>query len=253
MHFLICLLSFKKKTNTSIIVSSALNFYLVLTLICINKIFVPFQIEALIMMLFYVGYCVALIFNSSIEKWALATLPGLLPINLPNKDEQSSLVTFKNLPDTSYTQEQSNLPDQDQSVQQSLPQETNYDANSSWDPNAAWGEQPVAAAPVMPTNSWGDGQQNYGYNAAGEWGDSNEQTEPESGTNETKPPQQQQSGSGIVGKVQPDQQPTNYYKPKEQKPEDLKVNPLEKPNGMPAQISWAIMYPIHYMCRLTSM
>jgi solute carrier family 24 (sodium/potassium/calcium exchanger), member 4 len=200
------------------------------------------------MMLFYVGYCIALIFNSNIEKWALATLPNLLPINLPSKDEQSSLVTFKNLPDTSYTQEQTNLAEQDQSVQQSMPQEPNNDPNASWDPNAAWGEQgSEPAAAVMPANSWGDGQQNYGYNAAGEWGDWNEQSEQETKINE-----QQQSGSGIVGKVQPEQQPTNYYKPKEQKAEDI-VNPLEKPNGLPAQISWAIMYPIHYMCRLTSM
>lgn len=53
------------------------------------------------MILFYVLYCVALHFNTALEKWAYSLK---LPIKLPTKEEQSALVTFKNLPDPSYSQ-----------------------------------------------------------------------------------------------------------------------------------------------------
>lgn len=53
------------------------------------------------MILFYVLYCVALHFNTALEKWAYSLK---LPIKLPTKEEQSALVTFKNLPDQSYLQ-----------------------------------------------------------------------------------------------------------------------------------------------------
>lgn len=53
------------------------------------------------MILFYVAYCVALHFNTALEKWAYSLK---LPIKLPTKEEQSALVTFKNLPDPNYSQ-----------------------------------------------------------------------------------------------------------------------------------------------------
>lgn len=53
------------------------------------------------MILFYVLYCVALHFNTALEKWAYSLK---LPIKLPTKEEQSALVTFKNLPDQTYSQ-----------------------------------------------------------------------------------------------------------------------------------------------------
>lgn len=53
------------------------------------------------MILFYVLYCVALHFNTALEKWAYSLK---LPIKLPTKEEQSALVTFKNLPDPNYSQ-----------------------------------------------------------------------------------------------------------------------------------------------------
>lgn len=70
-------------------------------------------------------------------------------------------------------------------------------------------------------------------------------------SNEPAPQQQQQqtAQSGTVSHKAPNDE--EYYKPKE--PRVDSVNPLEKPTegGMPAQIAWAIVYPIHYMCRLT--
>lgn len=53
------------------------------------------------MILFYVLYCVALNFNTALEKWAYSLK---LPIKLPTKEEQSALVTFKNVPDQNYSQ-----------------------------------------------------------------------------------------------------------------------------------------------------
>lgn len=53
-------------------------------------------IEALIMLLCYVVYCVALHFNDHLERWAHSLD---LPIKLPTKGEQSSLVTYKNVPE----------------------------------------------------------------------------------------------------------------------------------------------------------
>lgn len=53
-------------------------------------------VEALIMLICYVGYCIALHFNDHLERWAHSLN---LPIKLPSKDEQSSLVTYKNVPE----------------------------------------------------------------------------------------------------------------------------------------------------------
>lgn len=53
------------------------------------------------MLLCYVVYCIVLKFNTPLEKWAYSLK---LPIKLPSKEEQSALVTFKNVPDTNYSQ-----------------------------------------------------------------------------------------------------------------------------------------------------
>lgn len=225
------------------------------------------------MLIFYVIYCIALHFNSALEKWAHSLN---LPIKLPSKEEQSALVTYKNLPETSYTQEQQAVTSlsQDPNAQVPTPQTQTtdqgyngynaYDQNASWDPNAAWGEN-TAAAPVAPqpttapassTNSWdtynstgnttgwdpvnswdgAEGQKNYGYNTNG---DNMEQS------NETK------SNSQVVAMPQ-QQKGSEFYKSRDNKATEIQ-NPLDKPidGGLPAQISWAIVYPIHYMCRLT--
>lgn len=52
------------------------------------------------MLLCYVIYCVVLNFNTPLERWAYSLK---LPIKLPTKEEQSALVTFKNVPDVTYS------------------------------------------------------------------------------------------------------------------------------------------------------
>lgn len=223
------------------------------------------------MMIFYVIYCITLHFNAPLEKWAHSLK---LPIKLPTKEEQSALVTYKNLPDPNYSQGGQAVTSLSQEPPQAVPeqqQQDNYqdysdpnaawDPNASWDPNAAWGENaaPAAAAPAAAswnasstaqTNSWDQnsswdqqGQQNYAYATA--TGDQNDQS--------AAAPQQPQKTTGEVAKPQVGQvAEPEYYKSKDPKTQEV-VNPLEKPidGGIPAQISWAIVYPIHYMCRLT--
>ncbi|XP_052888243.1 probable sodium/potassium/calcium exchanger CG1090 [Anopheles moucheti] len=224
-------------------------FYTISILVMLIVIFndVISWIESLIMLLFYVVYCVALHFNTPLEKWAHT---WNLPIKLPTKEEQSALVTYKNLPETTYTQGQQ--PGQEQPQQQQPPADqppavdqgyaAYMDPNASWDPNAAWGEPTPAVTNSSVANvndAWnnGSGQQNYAY-------------EDQYGQETQKPPQQQQV---VQQTAAPAPAPgEDYYKPKEPRPQDSH-NPLEKPvdGGILAQVSWAIVYPIHYTARLT--
>ncbi|KAG5681550.1 hypothetical protein PVAND_010970 [Polypedilum vanderplanki] len=204
--------------------------------------------EALFMLICYIFYCIALHFNTTLEKLAQPYILKL-PIKLPTREEQSALVTFKNAPDSSYTQ---GIPNDVTSPQQELsePKEKNdynYDANASWDPNSAWSDD----APSKPTpavaasswnatetgsynDSWGDGAENYGYSKS------------EAETPPAKEPVTKKVSTTIV-------QQTNdqYYKPREQRPE--LPDPLIKPEGsdLLTLVMWYIVFPIHYMCRLT--
>lgn len=193
------------------------------------------------MLLLYVFYCIALHFNSALERWAY-TLH--LPIKLPTKEEQSSLVTFKNIPEQSYTQEQKQ-PDTKSPDIVEKPNEPEPYADSSWDPNAAWGE-PNVTAPVQPSNNSG-GWDNTGYNATDDYyGLQQQQSLAEQGDAGQGQQPSQQKVDTKVGIVE------EYYRPRE--PRALEThNPLEKPsNGSQLEIiAWAIVYPIHYMCRLT--
>lgn len=232
------------------------------------------------MMIFYVIYCIVLHFNAPLEKWAHSLK---LPIKLPTKEEQSALVTYKNLPDTTYSQQQqqavTSLSQEPTAAASQQQQKENYqdysdpnaawDPNASWDPNAAWNDSSSAAAqstvPVAAaTNSWNatapSASTNWDPNAS--WDQSGQQNYAYSGG--------EQSGGGDLQSISPaaagkGQQVTSiapqavavagepeFYKSKEVKAQDI-VNPLDKPieGGIPAQISWAVVYPIHYMCRLT--
>lgn len=199
------------------------------------------------MLLLYVGYCIALHFNSALERWAHSLN---LPIKLPTKEEQSSLVTFKNVPEQSYTQEQK--PTETKSPEPERPKEPDYsqymDPNSSWDPNDAWSDgsaQPTApVAPVTNTGGgWGDGWDNTGYNATDDYEQQQQQQQQQGQTTETGG----QSAQKVETKVG---LADDYYRPRE--PREA-YNPLEKPaNGTQLEIiAWSIVYPIHYMCRLT--
>lgn len=216
--------------------------------------------ESVVMLLFYVVYCVTLVFNSDIEKWALSLN---LPIKLPTKEEQSALVTYKNLPDTSYTQgnqQQTSLsqePNQQQQQQQQQQQpsadyQSYSDPNAGWDPNAAWGEQ--SAQPVSNVNptpaaadDWGmsqfaqnQGQENMAYNA-----DQPDQVVSQKEAS-TKP-----AAGAVVGK--PDAAQGDFYKSRDPKNTEPRPNPLDRPvdGGLPALVSWYIVYPIHYTCQKT--
>lgn len=160
----------------------SLSIFVMLIVICNDLISWP---EALFMMLLYVVYCICLHFNTALERWAHT---WKLPIKLPTKEEQSALVTYKNVPEQSYTQgvggeekqtKEITSPSQQQDGYNAQQQDNSYmDPNASWDPNAAWGSGAAAAAapPVQNyggggdnwgNDSWGEGangQQNYGYN-----------------------------------------------------------------------------------------
>ncbi|KAL5283557.1 hypothetical protein ACFFRR_006048 [Megaselia abdita] len=215
--------------------------------------------EALIMLLFYVVYCVAMYFNESLERWAMSLN---LPIKLPTKEEQSALVTYKNMQDTSYTngQQQTNLSENEaqtpQQQQQPKPpqQQQEYQGynEGGWDPNSAWGEGSAPAQPPVTTTSfggtapgaggdnWGNdqwnqvegqGQQNYAYNA----------DQPDA--SQTEPTAKPTEGG----------QTADYYKSKDTKTQEQKPNPLEPPTtgGQFALISWYVVYPIHFTCQKT--
>lgn len=212
------------------------------------------------MLLCYVIYCIALHFNPFLERWAHSLK---LPIKLPSKEEQSALVTYKNLPETTYTQNQAvtSLNTQPQSQTINEKQDLPYnDPNSSWDPNAAWGDVPSSTTTnfipqTSGQNNWdsnysaqttnldlentaaisNNGQKSFGYNSMVD-------VEPSGEINTTT----------NNGAPQPKQQNPDFYKSKEIKLADM-VNPLDKPvdGGIVGQVFWAIVYPIHYMCRLT--
>lgn len=202
------------------------------------------------MLLFYVVYCVAMYFNDSLERWALSLN---LPIKLPTKEEQSALVTYKNMQDTSYTngQQQTNLSENEAQTQQqqqqqpkSPPKQQEYQGynEGGWDPNAAWGEGSAPPQPVTTTSFGGtasgtgdnwnqvEGQQNYAYNA----------DQPDATQGETVKPAE-------------NGQTAEYYKSKDTKTQDQKPNPLHRPTtgGQFALISWYLVYPIHLTCQMT--
>lgn len=230
------------------------------------------------MMIFYVIYCIALHFNSPLEKWAHSLQ---LPIKLPTKEEQSALVTYKNLPDTTYSQqgqqavtslsqEPAATPTAAQPASDNYQDYSNpnaaWDPNADWDPNAAWNDG-SSAAPVAPvaasvtsswnapttTNTWDpnaswdqSGQQNYAY-SSGQGDQSGDQAAAAAAQSSSVVKSPVVGQQPVVAAGEPE-----YYKSKDPKTQEI-VNPLDKPvdGGLPAQISWAVVYPIHYMCRLT--
>lgn len=219
------------------------------------------QFESVFMLLCYVGYCVALHFNTELERWAL----GLnLPFKLPSKEEQSALVTYKNVPESSYTQESAGQPQTRESdLSSQKKQETTQgdyqsynDPNASWDPNAAWGEesqsqphsypQPTvtsARSSQPPVDDWGmnqfnqgQGQENMGYH-----GDQPESVVTGEVAAATAKPQVATAPAGV-----------DYYKStdrqREQRPDPL-MRPTE--GGLPALVAWYVVYPIHFLCKNT--
>ncbi|KAH8369405.1 hypothetical protein KR009_010088 [Drosophila setifemur] len=240
---------------------------LVMLIIIFNDVISCF--ESVVMLLCYVGYCVALHFNTELERWAL----GLnLPFKLPSKEEQSALVTYKNVPESSYTQENSGQAQgrggQQQTSLSKDPNEEgqsdyqNYsDPNASWDPNAAWGEEnqpkPVAVSARFnppPVDDWGtgqfgqsqgqgQGQENMAYNA----------DQPESVvTGEAAAAAANKSGGQVVGTPAAPAGAVEYYKSTD-KQREPRPDPLIRPTegGLPALVAWYVVYPIHFLCKKT--
>ncbi|KAH8359124.1 hypothetical protein KR093_004469 [Drosophila rubida] len=239
---------------------------LVMLIIIFNDVISCF--ESVVMLLCYVGYCVALCFNTELERWAMSLN---LPFKLPSKEEQSALVTYKNVPESSYTQGnggQSQSKETDPSAQQKQKQQeasqgdyqSYNDPNASWDPNAAWGEesQSQSQAPPMPmaasarssqppVDDWGMGQfnQGQGQENMGYHGD-----QPDSVvTGEAA------AAAAAAAKSQVATTPgggVDYYKSTD-KQREPRPDPLVRPTegGLPALVAWYVVYPIHFLCKKT--
>ncbi|XP_060648112.1 probable sodium/potassium/calcium exchanger CG1090 [Drosophila nasuta] len=241
---------------------------LVMLIIIFNDVISCF--ESVVMLLCYVGYCVALCFNTELERWALSLN---LPFKLPSKEEQSALVTYKNVPESSYTQGnggQTQTKETDPSAQQKQQQDPTQgdyqsynDPNASWDPNAAWGEESsqnqasAAAMPMAasarssqpPVDDWGMGQfnQGQGQENMGYHGD-----QPDSVVTGE---QAAAAAAGAGAKSQVATTPgggVEYYKSTD-KQREARPDPLMRPTegGLPALVAWYVVYPIHYLCKLT--
>lgn len=221
----------------------SLSIIIMLFVICNDVISWP---EALFMLFCYVIYCIALHFNAQLEQLVQPFILKL-PIKLPTREEQSALVTFKNVPDSTYNTQNSEVASPQQELKEKEPKspEYNYDANSSWDPNAAWTDDSSVPAKPAPTsnswnsgNDWGDGSQNYGYI----------KTEGETEASDVQPEQKLATVTTAIA-----QQKNNdpYYKPSKDRPEH--PDPLIKPEGgsLMKLIYWYIVFPIHFMCRKT--
>ncbi|XP_026474447.1 probable sodium/potassium/calcium exchanger CG1090 [Ctenocephalides felis] len=239
-------------------------FYLISILVMLFTIFndVISWFESLIMLLMYVVYCVALHFNSALENWAHNLK---LPIKLPTREEQSALVTYKNLPEeqqkTSYTSPDGKQVNQISEVEQG----TNitatggnvnqgWDPNMDWDPNRAWGDTTAPSNPSYNTsaNNYQQPATNQTWDPNQSWGEQPSAADP---ANAQKQIEVNQAGVNKTVATPTSQAVIDnpgYYRPKEPRPQE-QSDPLVKPTegGLPAQISWAIVYPIHYMCRLT--
>ncbi|XP_045780474.1 probable sodium/potassium/calcium exchanger CG1090 isoform X1 [Maniola jurtina] len=203
--------------------------------------------EALFMLIMYGVYCVALRFNSTLERWAL-TIP--LPFKLPSREEQAALVTYKSgagQPDAApaaegqYTQMEGQNNDLPQKPAEYNPDgayvnaaynaESAWNPNTTWDPMNAWDETSLQQPPTAPAQSWGEP----------------EPAQQLQSPNQSEPKQEGQAPSAPKAPTQP-----AYYKAKEYNAETA-VNPLVKPVGAnPVQLAcWYVAYPVHWSCRHT--
>ncbi|KAJ8683433.1 hypothetical protein QAD02_019225 [Eretmocerus hayati] len=132
--------------------------------------------EALFMLIMYVVYCVALAFNTRLERWAKSYNIPWLPKDDEAPAEQSALVTYKNLQEdrpqgytdpnvTSLDQPRTNDGysggDGDYNNMQTN-NANQWNPNDAWDPNSAWSQtkEPDPNEPdplVRPTDggNWG--------------------------------------------------------------------------------------------------
>ncbi|XP_022827560.1 probable sodium/potassium/calcium exchanger CG1090 isoform X2 [Spodoptera litura] len=204
--------------------------------------------EALFMLIMYGVYCVALRFNTALERWAM-TLP--LPFKLPTREEQAALVTYRSAGgqppapaaagDTTYAQ-------MDGQTKETPLQESPYNPGGAYD-NAAYNAEPTPAWDPNqawdPNRAWDDTMQTPIYNAY----QPAQQTQQQPQEQQLATTQPQQPDGQL-----PTQQPAApaYYKAKEYNPETA-VDPLVKPIGANHfQLAWwYLVFPIHWSCRHT--
>ncbi|CAH0697188.1 unnamed protein product [Spodoptera exigua] len=209
--------------------------------------------EALFMLIMYAVYCVALRFNTTLERWAM-TLP--LPFKLPTREEQAALVTYRSAGgqppapaaagDTTYAQMDG------QTKETPLQESPTYNPGGAYDNAAYNAEPPPAWDPSQewdPNRAWDDTMQTPIYNAY----QPGQQTQQQQQKQQQQQQQQGTTQSQQDGQQQP-QQPAApaYYKAKEYNPETA-VDPLVKPIGANHfQLAWwYLVFPIHWSCRHT--
>ncbi|PZC79982.1 hypothetical protein B5X24_HaOG215572 [Helicoverpa armigera] len=206
--------------------------------------------EALFMLIMYGVYCVALRFNTALERWAM-TLP--LPFKLPTREEQAALVTYRSAGgqppapaagDSTYAQ-------MDGQTKETPLQDSPYNPDGAYD-NAAYNAEPTPAWDPNhewdPNRAWDDTMQAPIYNAQMVGQQQQQQQQQQSSTGQQQ--QQQQPQDQQQQPVQP--AAPAYYKAKEYNPETA-VDPLVKPIGANHfQLAWwYLVFPIHWSCRHT--
>ncbi|VVD00421.1 unnamed protein product [Leptidea sinapis] len=205
--------------------------------------------EALFMLIMYGVYCVALRFNTELERWVL-TWP--LPFKLPTREEQAALVTYKSgvpaavaaasAPYANVEGQNNESPTEppaynpqgayDNAAYNAEPAPV-WDPNSTWDPNNAWEETTLQQAGPTPV---------YNQNI--------QNTQNTSQTQNVQSPQT--PGQAEQQKTQQAPLPPAYYKAKEYNPETA-IDPLVKPIGANhfQLFYWYIAFPVHWSCRHT--
>ncbi|KAJ2940030.1 hypothetical protein O0L34_g14063 [Tuta absoluta] len=211
--------------------------------------------EALFMLIMYGVYCIALRFNSTLERWAMK-LP--LPFKLPTREEQAALVTYKSAGgppappagDGQYAEVEGQTkettlqnppynPDgaYDNAAYHADPAAAAaaWNPDAVWDPDRAWTDPNAAVAPVAPPTAG--------------WNTQPAQTaQPAYDSNVTSPAQQPaQNPAAPQAPAAP-----AYYKAKEYNPETA-VNPLIKPENanILQLVCYYVAYPVHWSCRHT--
>ncbi|XP_013165794.1 PREDICTED: probable sodium/potassium/calcium exchanger CG1090 isoform X1 [Papilio xuthus] len=205
--------------------------------------------EALFMLIMYGVYCIALRFNTELERWAL-TLP--LPFKLPTREEQAALVTYRSTggqPPAAAANAEGQYTQMEGQTKETPLQSAAYNPDGAYD-NAAYNAEPI---PVWDPNAVWDPDQAWDSSTQGAPAQPGWRPEPQQTQAQAQTPTQQPQEN------QPQQPPQPiapampaYYKAKEYNPETA-VDPLVKPIGAnKLQLAcWYVAFPIHWSCRRT--
>ncbi|KAJ8715485.1 hypothetical protein PYW07_009967 [Mythimna separata] len=203
----------------------------------------------------YGVYCVALRFNTALERWAM-TLP--LPFKLPTREEQAALVTYRSAggqPAPAVAGGDSTYAQMDgQTKETPLGDSPTYNPDGAY-VNAAYNAEPT---PVWnpdqewdPNRAWDNTMSTPIYNADLPTQQYSQQPQQQQQPQQSTTGQQQQPDQQQQQPPQPAAAPA-YYKAKEYNPETA-IDPLVKPIGANHfQLAWwYLVFPIHWSCRHT--